>query len=105
MWTQKRNLVILVSILLLLVLLATGYFLYQKEQARKRTEAARIERETVLKDLVTIPYTENRPPQDIKKIKDSLLETNGDKAPSLTETEKKEVVDTLLSAPKTILSE
>ncbi|MFM7088145.1 MAG: hypothetical protein ACKOW9_01250 [Candidatus Paceibacterota bacterium] len=102
MWTQKRNLVILVSILLFLVVLATAYLVYQKWQADKRNAAARIERETVLKDLITIPYTENRTPQDIKKIKNSLLDTRGNKAPTLTEVEKKEVMDTLLSAPRTL---
>lgn len=103
MWKQNRNLVILVSVLILIVVSLTAYFLYKKWQTDQALEAGRIQRETVLHDLVNTPY-ENKTEKEVQVIQDSILEM-GKKDKPLTSTERQEVIDTLLGAPKTIPNE
>ena len=52
MWKQKRNLVLLVSFLILLVVITASYFLYKNWQKNKELDEARAVRETILNDLV-----------------------------------------------------
>ncbi len=103
MWKQNRNLVILVSVLILIVVSLTAYFLYKKWQTDQALEAGRIQRETVLYDLVNTPY-EGKTEKDIQVIQDSILEMGKQDKP-LTSTERQEVIDILLGAPKTIPNE
>ena len=56
MWKQKRNLVLLVSFLILLVVITASYFLYKNWQKNKELDEARAVRETILNDLVNIEY-------------------------------------------------
>lgn len=106
MWKQKRNLILLVSFLILLVALVASYFFYKNWQKNKELDKARLERETVLHDLINIEYNNNRSAQELKTINNSLLFTGTDKNESkMTETERQEVLNTLIVAPKTIPNE
>ncbi len=106
MWKQNRNLILLVSFLLLLVVIAASYFLYRNWQRNKDLDRARAERETILRDLVNIEYSPNKSAQERKTINNSLLLTGtGKNEPKMTETERTEVLNTLIEAPKTITNE
>jgi len=106
MWKQKRNLVLLVSFLILLVVITASYFFYKNWQNNKELDEARVVRETILNDLVNIEYDANKSAQNSKTINNSLLFTGTEKNEvKMTESERGEVLNTLITAPKTTPNE
>lgn len=104
MWLRNRKLVVIVTIILIMVLV--GILVYIQMEKKRTEEAAQQIRETVLNDLVQIEYNVDRPVEERKAIQDALLHTGtNDGTIEITESDRAEILDTLVNAPKTVPNE